>query len=79
MLQRTLDFVYLHAHIQVNAENDQIAENVETAHAVEYVRIVEWYLFTRLHRHQDDYEVRSVRLSVVASCSRQVRRRTFVD
>jgi len=57
---RTLLLVNLHAHVDVDAGDDQVAEDVQPAHAVEDIRIFERHLLARLHHHKDDHEVCSV-------------------
>ena len=54
---RTFLLIDLHAHVDVNAEDDQVAEDVERSHAVEDVRVIERHLLARLHHHQDDDQV----------------------
>jgi hypothetical protein len=54
---RTLLLVDLHLDIEVDAGDEQVANDVEGAHAVEDHRVVEGDLLANLHHHKDDHEV----------------------
>ena len=49
----------LHAHVDVDPHDDQIANDVKRADAHKDIWVFEWDLLARLHHHKDDYEIRS--------------------
>lgn len=76
--------INLHANVDVDSHDDEIAEDVEGAHAHEHVRVVEGDLFARLHHHQDDDQIGSVKnraLSALVALLLEYLRRihTFAD
>lgn len=52
--------INLHLDVEIYADNDDVAENVERAHAVEDIWVVEGYLLRGLHHDQDDHEVGAI-------------------
>lgn len=54
---RTFLLINLRLDVEVDADNEDIAEHVERAHTVEDHGIVEGDLLARLHHHQDDNQV----------------------
>ena len=80
--QCTLLLIDLHAHVDVDSQNDQVADDVERSHSHEHVRIVERYLLARLHHHKDDNEVgaaRSAWLAFLRDNTDRDRGHTFAD
>ena len=57
MCGHTSLLVDLHLGVQIYADNDEVADDVERAHAVQDVRVVEGHFFAHLHHHQDDDQV----------------------
>ncbi len=62
--------INLHLGIQVDGDDEQIADDVEGAHAVEHVRVFEGDLLADLHHPEDDDQVRSVRGVAISIRSR---------
>ena len=60
MYRLTLLLVNLHLDIHVDAKDEKIADDVESAHAHEDLRIFERNLLRCLHHHEDDDEVGAV-------------------
>lgn len=56
----TLLLINLHLGIHVDTKDDEIADNVECAHAHEDLRVFKGNLFRGLHHHEDDDEVGAV-------------------
>lgn len=54
---RTPLLVDLHLDVEVDAGDEQVADDVEGAHAVKDGRVVEGDLLADLHHHKDDHEV----------------------
>lgn len=81
---RTFLLIDLHAHVDVNADDDQVADDVECSHAIKDVGIIERYLLARLHHHQDDDQIgaskrHSISLSFAVAWATRHERLTFVD
>lgn len=57
----TFLFVDLHAHVDVDADDDQVADDVERANTIQDHGIFERHLLARLHHHQDDDQVGTVK------------------
>lgn len=57
LVRLTLLLLDLHVDIVVDTSNDDVAEDIECAHTVQHIRIVEWHLLGCLHHHQDDNQV----------------------
>ena len=51
--------INLHPDVEVDAHDDEIAEDIECAHSHEDVGIIEGDLFRDLHHPQDDDQVGS--------------------
>ena len=60
--------VDLHLHVEVDSENDDVADHVERAHTVQDVRVFEGDFLARLHHHEDDDEVGAISWSVYYAC-----------
>ena len=61
--KRTILLVDLGLDVEVDAGNDDVGYDVEGAHAVEHIRVIEWDLFRDLHKPQDDDQVGTIRRS----------------
>jgi hypothetical protein len=76
LLWHTLLLVDLHLDVEVDAGNDQVADHVEGAHAVQDVRVLEGHLLAGLHHHQDNDEVgaggKQVLAGVLAQCLQRI-------
>lgn len=48
--QRTIFLVDLLLHVEVDARDDDVGDDVESAHAVQDIRVVERYLLGDLHK-----------------------------
>ena len=49
----------MHLDVHVDAEDDQVADDVESAHSVQDVRVIEGDFLAGLHHHKDDDQVGS--------------------
>lgn len=65
---RTFLLVNLHLGVHVDGEDDDVADNVESAHAHEDLRVFKGNFLRRLHHHEDDDEVGAV-VSISVQCS----------
>jgi len=75
---RTFLLVDLDLDVQVDAGDDDIAEDIDGAHQVEDVGVVEGDLFGNLHHPEDDDEIHSVATRQTTGDFPTVeRRRTF--
>jgi hypothetical protein len=54
---RTLLLVDLELDVEVDASDEHIADDVESAYSVKDGRVVEGDLLADLHHHKDDHEV----------------------
>jgi len=54
---RTLLLVDLQLDVEVDAGDEHVADDVESAHGVKDGRVVEGDLLADLHHHKDDHEV----------------------
>ena len=54
---RTLLLVDLELGVEVDGGDEQVADDVESAHAVQDGRVVKGDLLADLHHHKDDHEV----------------------
>ena len=79
----TFLLIDLHAHVEIDAEDDYVAHDVENPDTQKYVGILEWNLLARLHHHKNDEQIGSVRNLVVSILGRIAcvyrSRQTFVD
>ena len=57
MCPRTLLLVDLQLDVEVDAGDEHVADDVESAHSVKDGRVVEGNLLADLHHHKDDHEV----------------------
>lgn len=48
-MQRTILLVDLHLNVEVDGGDDDVGDNVQGAHASQYVRVIEWDLLGDLH------------------------------
>lgn len=53
----TLLLVDLHLDVVIDTHDDQVAEDVETAHGVQDIGILKGHLFGHLHHTKDDHQV----------------------
>jgi hypothetical protein len=65
---RTLLLVDLHLDVEVDAGDEQVADDVESAHAVEDGRVIEGDLLADLHHYKDDHEVGAALPSQYGGC-----------
>jgi hypothetical protein len=70
---RTLLLVDLHLYVKVDAGDEQVADDVESAHAVEDHRVLEGDLLANLHHHKDDHEVGAALPGQYGGCDMLVR------
>lgn len=57
--------------VDVEGEDDEVGDDVETSHAPEDVLIVEWDPLGKLHEHEDDSDIGTIPpdFSMLALCS----------
>jgi hypothetical protein len=74
--ERTILLVDLCLDVEVDARDDQVANNVQRAHAVEDIGVIEGNLLGDLHEPQDDDQVGAA--APLASCLEHARLPRYV-
>lgn len=77
---RTPLFVDLELGVEVDGGDEQVADDVEGAHAVQDGRVVKGDLLADLHHHKDDHEVGAALPGQYGGAARMLadgRKRTF--
>lgn len=59
MRRPTFLLIDLLLYVQIDAQNEDVGEDVESPDPQENLWIIKWYLFGQLHHSQDDDHVRS--------------------
>ena len=65
-MKHTFLAIDLHAYVDVYADDDQVAEDIERSHTIQYVWIIEWDFLAGLHHDQDDDQVGTTGLTLIS-------------